>query len=479
MRQVPMATIVVLGMLPGTGYGVVKFAKVNGAGDCSSWANACSLTSALQRARSGDEIWVQAGTYVGNFGVGRRLIGGFAGFETSAAQSNPRANPTILDGGHTQTVLYVGGAAYIRGFTIANGDHTSGFDDGGGGVAMFDGSVTFVDCIFEHNLGDYFGAAVYVEQGLAKFINCIFRENGTDNGTTTCSPAPCSPIADDRPLGAAGVFGKYAGLQFTNCLFVGNVAVTATAIAVQWGAVNIVNCTFYGNRETYSETNELIVADSRYLSIYSSIIRHDPMARDGAFAIPGCARATIAHSDIEDGWCSGPGLIGADPLFSSAANRQYDLRISSPCVNTGSNAFLPTDIGDLDWDGVTQEPIPFDLAGNPRVACGVVDMGAYEFVVDAAADCNQNQIPDKCEVADGTSPDCNGNDVPDSCDLATIGDCNRNGIPDNCESLGWVRVCCMPDDSCEQLTQCACTAQGGTWVSATKFCANANCGGAY
>ncbi len=34
-----------------------------GTGDCSSWANACGLQTALGAAVSGDEIWVQAGVH--------------------------------------------------------------------------------------------------------------------------------------------------------------------------------------------------------------------------------------------------------------------------------------------------------------------------------------------------------------------------------------------------------------------------------
>jgi len=51
-------------------------------------------------------------------------------------------------------------------------------------------------------------------------------------------------------------------------------------------------------------------------------------------------------------------------------------------------------------------------------------------------DCNQNQIPDECDLASGTSQDCNTNGVPDECDVAngTSQDANGNGIPDECES---------------------------------------------
>jgi len=63
-------------------------------------------------------------------------------------------------------------------------------------------------------------------------------------------------------------------------------------------------------------------------------------------------------------------------------------------------------------------------------------------------DCNQNDVPDECDIADGTSNDCNENGIPDDCedcngngladecDIAdgTSQDCNENGIPDECEA---------------------------------------------
>ena len=63
-------------------------------------------------------------------------------------------------------------------------------------------------------------------------------------------------------------------------------------------------------------------------------------------------------------------------------------------------------------------------------------------------DCNQNGVPDECDIASGFSgdcqpngkpdecePDCNNNSIPDDCDIAaqTSPDCNHNGVPDECE----------------------------------------------
>jgi uncharacterized repeat protein (TIGR02543 family) len=60
---------------------------------------------------------------------------------------------------------------------------------------------------------------------------------------------------------------------------------------------------------------------------------------------------------------SGTGNISVDPLFADAASSNFILRLGSPCINTGTNAFVV---------GTT------DLAGNSRIQNNTVDMGAYE-----------------------------------------------------------------------------------------------------
>ena len=61
----------------------------------------------------------------------------------------------------------------------------------------------------------------------------------------------------------------------------------------------------------------------------------------------------------------------------------------------------------------------------------------YETDLSAAGacDCNNNDVPDDVDIAEGTSQDCNNNGVPDECDIATgiVEDLNSNGIPDECE----------------------------------------------
>jgi hypothetical protein len=91
----------------------------------------------------------------------------------------------------------------------------------------------------------------------------------------------------------------------------------------------------------------------------------------------------------------GPGdLDGGISANSPSADRDDDdLRLppDSPCIDAADNEAVPPDVLDLDGDGDTEEPIPFDLDGNLRFVDDpetedtghgnppIVDMGAYEF----------------------------------------------------------------------------------------------------
>ena len=57
--------------------------------------------------------------------------------------------------------------------------------------------------------------------------------------------------------------------------------------------------------------------------------------------------------------------LDGDPQFVDAANGDYRLLATSPCINAGNNSYVV--------DGDT------DLDGNPRILGGTVDQGAFEF----------------------------------------------------------------------------------------------------
>lgn len=133
---------------------------------------------------------------------------------------------------------------------------------------------------------------------------------------------------------------------------------------------------------------------------------------------------------------------GAD----SGAVYVFDATASNDCNNNLVPDVCELSGNDCDGNGVPDD-CQFDCDSN-----GVID-DCEPFV-----DCNENGTSDACEL----QPDCNNNQVPDECDL----DCNNNDIPDDCESFSDCNANGVPDecdddcnnnnipDACESIADC-------------------------
>lgn len=482
--------------------------STSGTGDGCSWATACSLDYALANAIAGNSIWVKKGTYFrGTLGPvqlerGVSLIGGFAGTETAASQSDPSLNATILDGRTSASNPLPQGRVVesfsdydpqdptsgptLRGFTIANGNAPGLYDNdyGGGGLLLHNSRARIVNCEIRDNRAEWAGAGANVRYGSqVSFINCNFH----DNGTGTPGPEPdwnSFPIAGGAVIVWRGFGGPTSGAEFVNCIFFNNTAEEGGAIEAL-GPTTIMNSTFVNNRAKVTvggglfygwKWNTLLVENSVF---YGNTASHSAGGNQ-IFISPGDP-AMLSHTNIQGGW-TGPGMgnINSDPIFVNASINDFRIRYNSPCRNTGTIEDFPEDIADLDWDGNTVETLPLDLQGKLRVAQAQVDMGAYETscAQPPTADCNVNGVPDACDILEGSSLDCNANTVPDSCDIAfdPSKDCfDGNGVPDLCQVIP-KGACCLPDDSCTgPETSCRCTALAGAWYQGKK-CFQVNCG---
>ncbi|MFH0982385.1 MAG: DNRLRE domain-containing protein [Planctomycetota bacterium] len=84
--------------------------------------------------------------------------------------------------------------------------------------------------------------------------------------------------------------------------------------------------------------------------------------------------------------------------------------------------------GKIQWASTAPGSIAEDLVTDQPISL-------WGIALTTGEDCNQNGVPDECDLTAGTSQDCNTNGVPDECDvgLGISPDCNSNGIPDECE----------------------------------------------
>ena len=140
----------------------------------------------------------------------------------------------------------------------------------------------------------------------------------------------------------------------------------------------------------------------------------------------GCGAAADSDGDgtpdCNDGCPNDPGKTSAGSCGCGNPEIDSDADGVADCVDLCPNVGDPLQ---LDCDG--------DGTGD---AC------------EGAPDCNGNQVPDSCDLTNGTStdadgdtvpdscqPDCNGNSLPDAWELATgqQPDCNGNGAIDSCD----------------------------------------------
>ncbi|MEK6674280.1 MAG: right-handed parallel beta-helix repeat-containing protein [Planctomycetota bacterium] len=371
MKQLKTVTAVMAVCMMGisAASAATKYVKATptGAANCSSWANACYLATALAQATSGDQVWAAAGVY-GPLSLvgGVKVYGGFAGTETLASQSDPDLNVTTIDGAGVRAVTSSGNnsSTVLRGFTIQNG-HDSSFD-GGGGLSAVNSDARFVRCTFQNNSAAWWGGAASLRgTGSPQFINCIFRNNGENSQVAT--------------LGAGAIWLDGPSPTFTNCLFHGNKAGEGGVIAVRIGSPIFAHCTMTGNQGTVGIGGAIHDIEGHAV-IRNSILWNDLAAQGGNEIANGAiAVSTVAYTDLMGGF-TGTGNINADPLFVSPATANYSIQSTSPCINVGQNSALPADVGDLDWDGNLTELLPTALNLLARKLQFVVDMGANEIV---------------------------------------------------------------------------------------------------
>ncbi len=226
-----------------------------------------------------------------------------------------------------------------------------------------------MQCIFEDNTAGDFGGAVGIRgTGSPQFINCTFRNNGLG----AANPSDTK--------GGGAVFVHRGTPTFTNCLFHNNKAWEGGVVLMVFGTPTFINCTIVNNSATITYAGVFFDPDGR-ATFRNCILRGNTTTKgvglyDQGYSGSG-GTTTINFSDVQGGW-TGTANIDADPLFQNPAANDYRLQSTSPCKNTGENAALPPDVGNLDWNLDTDEIIPLDLARNSRNVGSSVDMGAYE-----------------------------------------------------------------------------------------------------
>lgn len=348
----------------------------------------------LQAGATAGSIWVGNGIFnvtaelILNEPIGIRSIDGP---ERTTLQRSGATQYRVFDLSHAGAL--VGGVTIRNGFSALDGD-----EQGGGGVRMTAGTVR--DCIVESNTrqpgsNQGRGGGVYMTGGL--LTNCVVRSNNARGGyfnhgygggvyASGASQIRDCRIANNTLQGFTdGSYGGDAyggGLYMTGTPMVRNVLVTSNtvrrALNAQWagtiergggiwvGGGSLVNATvadnagYHGTLAAGGAGGGLFQAGG---TVLNTIVWYNTSSNvvDNLHAVGGTCGYSCAPELTPD---TADRNLNADPLFVGRSTLDYRLTTVSPCRNEGQNEA---------WMAAA-----FDLAGNPRIAFGAVDMGAFE-----------------------------------------------------------------------------------------------------
>jgi len=230
------------------------------------------------------------------------------------------------------------------------------------------------------------------EHGSPTVVNCTFRENraneyggGIEDYDSDTTVINCKFIGNEADKSGGGMDNNDSNPTVTNCTFSGNKAAEFGGGMCNYkSSPTLTNCTFSGNSANYISGN--VGGGIENYNSNASITNCIVWGNSGG-QISGSAN--VSYSDIQGDW-PGEGNIDADPQFvdpdgaDDIPGTQDDnlrLYLWSRCINAGNNSSVPPDTADLDGDGNTEEPIPFDLDRDPRIVDTRVDIGAYEYLL--------------------------------------------------------------------------------------------------
>ena len=384
----------------------------------TSWDTAAtSIQDAVDAAVAGDSVLVTNGVYATG---GRAVYGGMANrVEIDRAISVRSVDgPAVTAivgagpiGGGAVRCVYVGTNAALIGFTLTNG-HTVIGDSGVGGGVYGESSAVVSNCVLAGNAAYEYGGGSYG----GMLSDCVLSGNTASNsggGSYGGTLARCLLAGNRAPNSGGGASqgtlngcgltnnisygdggGSYGG-TLSNCGLTNNFSYDAGGGAFA-GTLN--RCILYRNlasdagggaygamlRHCVGASNEATFGGGTYSGTLDNCTLAGNFGYDtGGGAYGGTLRNCIVYYNAaytsNDHYLAaltycctptpgGPGNITNAPQFVDSPEGNYRLLSVSACIDRGANAYAP---------GAT------DLAGNPRILNGRVDIGAYEYAASS------------------------------------------------------------------------------------------------
>lgn len=377
-----------------------------------TWETAArTIQDAVGVCVDGDVVWVTNGVY----DAGGVYYGGDSNrvciTNVVRVQSVNGPEVTSITGANGIRGIYLGLHASLAGFTITNG-HASNF---GGGVYADSSSAVVSNCIVAGNQSGSDGGGIYRATTYDSVISGNIAANGGGGAASAvlhrsqlignqaggswyeeCCEwdfwASCIQSADVLSGGGGGSYQS----TLHSCLLEGNIANAGGGAA----SSSLYNCTLAANQAN-AGGGGMINGTAVNCVFVDNTDSGNPANNDWVsyFGCRSVGGLSITYSCLTNP-PAGTGNINGRATFMPDT---YQLAPGSLGINAGNNASVQG---------------PTDLAGNPRISNGTVDLGAYEYQLP---DEDGDGIPDEWE---------NGHGLSASISNAPTADSDGDGRPD-------------------------------------------------
>lgn len=256
--------------------------------------------------------------------------------------SNPIINNVVLDNNYgSGLTCFFECSPIVNDVTITN--NSNGFS--GGGINCYSSNPSLTNIIISNNSSVTYGGGVFCDdESTPNMTNLTISNNTSELGGGIYCENDSEPniintlIVNNNASYGGGLYCcTSSSLKLINSTIVNNSAISGSGI--------------------YCSTDA-------HPQVINSILRNN--YPEEIHLGSGACNVIASFSNIQGGW-EGTGNIDNDPLFTGSGNYPFSLQAISPCV----------DLGIPDTTGLNLPA--FDLAGNPRIYGGRIDMGAYEY----------------------------------------------------------------------------------------------------